>query len=381
LVAIGEHEEPAALFVNGSDRGRAARLPPRARPCFKVGMRKVVISRPGGHDRLRIEERPDPVPGPGEVLIRVEAAGVNYADCVVRMGLYESAKKYVGWPITPGFEVAGRVAALGKGVADLAPGAPVLAVTRFGGYTSHLVAPRHQVFPIPGPFDAKQAAGFPAVHLTAYYALCELVRLRTGMKILVHSAAGGVGGALLQLGKIAGCFMVGVVGASHKVESARKLGADAVIDKSSERLWPSAERHAPEGYDVVLDANGVETLRQSYKHLAPAGKLVVYGFHTMLPQQGGRPDWLKLAADFLRTPRFNPLDLCGDNKSVLAFNLSYLFHRTDILREGMERLLGWVEEGKLVAPPVTAYPLAAVADAHRALESGQTVGKLVLTME
>lgn len=343
-------------------------------------MRKVVIPRAGSYDVLRIEEHPDPAPGPGEVLVAVEAAGVNYADCVVRMGLYESAKKYVGWPITPGFEVAGTVAAVGPGVEGVAVGDRVLAVTRFGGYATRVVVPRHQVFPLPRPFSVPEAAGFPAVHMTAWYALRELVRLRPGMRVLVHSAAGGVGSALLQIGKIAGCFMVGVVGASHKVEVARRLGADAVIDKSAEPLWPAAERHAPEGYDVVLDANGVETLRQSYQHLGSAGRLVVYGFHTMMPRQGGRPNYLKLGVDFVRTPRFSPLDLCNDNKSVLAFNLSYLFHKADLLREGMGELLGWVEEGKIKAPPVTTFPLDRVADAHRDIESGKTVGKLVLTM-
>jgi NADPH:quinone reductase-like Zn-dependent oxidoreductase len=343
-------------------------------------MRKIVIHAAGGHDRLRLEEHPDPIPTAGEVLVDVRAAGVNYADCVVRMGLYESAKKYVGWPITPGFEIAGTVAALGEGVTDLAPGARVFGVTRFGGYASRVVIPRHQVFALPERLTIEQAAGFPAVFMTAYFALHELLRLRPGMTVLVHSAAGGVGGALLQLGKIAGCRMVGVVGASHKVDIAKLLGATAVVDKSREPLWRAAERLAPEGYDVILDANGVETLRQSSRHLAPAGKLVVYGFHTMLPRQGGRPNYAKLALDFLRTPRFNPLDLCNDNKSVLAFNLSYLFHRTDILREGMERLMGWVDEGRIQAPPVQTFPLERVAEAHRALESGSTVGKLVLTV-
>ena len=342
-------------------------------------MRKVVIHAPGSHEKLKLEEHPEPRPGKGEILVDVEAAGVNYADCIIRMGLYESAKKYVGWPITPGFEVAGKVAALGEGAKGPAVGTPVLAVTRFGGYASRVSVPEHQVFPIPKGFSAADAAGFPAVSLTAYYALFELVRLRPGMTLLVHSAAGGVGSALVQLGKIAQCRVIGVVGASHKVEVARRLGADAVIDKSGQPLWQTAEKLAPEGFDVALDANGVETLGESYRHLAPAGKLIVYGFHTMMPKQGGRPNWIKLAADWLRTPRFNPLDLTNDNKSVLAFNLSYLFHRKDILSEAMERLTGWVEQGSFVAPPVKTFPVEDVAGAHRALEGAGTVGKLVLT--
>lgn len=341
-------------------------------------MRQVVIPQAGGHDRLTFETRPEPTPGPDEVVVRSEAIGVNYADCVARMGLYASARKHVGWPLTPGFEFAGTVSAVGAEVLDLAPGARVFGVTRFGGYSTHVAVPRHQVFPLPARLDMAQAAGFPTVFLTAYYALFELARPRAGHTLLVHSAAGGVGGALLQLGRIAGCRTVGVVGSSHKVETARALGADVVIDKSREDLWPAAEKAAPGGYDVVLDANGVSTLRESYRHLAHPGKLVIYGFHSMLPREGGRPKWVKLALDFLRTPRFNPLELTSSNVSLLAFNLSYLFEQRDVLEESMGRLLAWLDEGRLTPLPVTRIPFERVAEAHRALESGTTVGKLIL---
>jgi len=340
--------------------------------------RKVVIAKAGGYGQLRVENLNQVSPGPGEVSVVTEAIGVNYADCVIRMGLYASAKEYVGWPITPGFEFAGTVDAVGPGVEDVSPGARVFGVTRFGGYATHVVVPRHQVYALPAKLSMEQAAGFPAVFLTAYFALFELAHPRPGANVLVHSAAGGVGSALVQLGRLAGCRMVGVVGGTHKVEAARALGADVVIDKSREDLWAAARRAAPGGYDVVLDANGVATLRDSYRHLASPGKLVIYGFHSMLPRQGGRPNYAKLAWDWLRTPRFNPLALTNDNASVLAFNLSYLFERREVLTEGMARLLGWVEEGKVVSPQVTRFPLDAVADAHRALESGTTVGKLVL---
>ena len=133
------------------------------RRCASVAsiMRKVVIHAPGSHEKLSLEEHPDPRPAKGEVLVDVEAIGVNYADCIVRMGLYESAKKYVGWPITPGFEVAGKVAALGEGAMGPAPGTPVLAVTRFGGYASRVSVPEHQVFPIPKGFSAATRRVFP----------------------------------------------------------------------------------------------------------------------------------------------------------------------------------------------------------------------------
>ncbi len=341
-------------------------------------MRKVVVHRAGSHAELRLESAPDLLARPGEVVVEVDAIGVNYADCIVRMGLYASAKEYVGWPITPGFEVAGRVKSVGDGVADLTLGTPVIAVTRFDGYATLVRVPRHQVFPLPPSLDAAHGAGFPTVFLTAWFALEELCKLRKGSRVLVHSAAGGVGGALVQIARLHECEVVGVVGASHKVESAKRHGASAVIDKSRGELWREAKALAPEGYDVVLDANGVETLRESYRHLRPTGRLVIYGFHSMLPRHTGRPNWPKLALDWLRTPRFNPLDLTNDNKSVMAFNVSYLFERADLLGEGLAALLGWLEQGKIHAHEVEVIPMTQVARAHQRLESGQTVGKLVL---
>ncbi len=332
-------------------------------------MRRVLVRSAGGYEKLEIVEAPDPTPGEGEELVQVQAIGVNYADCIVRMGLYESAKTYVGWPITPGFEVAGTTP----------DGRRVVALTRFGGYASHVVVPKHQVFPLPRGFSMAQAAAFPVVNLTAYYALFELSKLRPGMRLLVHSAAGGVGSALVTMGKLAGCEVVGVVGAPHKVQHVRDLGADHVIDKSKDDLWAAAERIAPKGYDVVLDANGIETIGKSFRHLAPTGRLVVYGFATMLPRGGkGKPSWPKLAVDFLRTPRFDPLTMTNENKSVMAFNLSYLFEQKDLLAEAMAALFAWVDAGKLLPPAVTTFPFADVAEAHRTLELGKTIGKLVL---
>lgn len=331
-------------------------------------MKRVSIERAGGYERLRIIDLPDPFARPGEALVNVRAIGVNFADCIVRMGLYASAKKYVGWPITPGFEVAG----------ETEDGRRVIAVTRFFGYATHVVVPAHQIFPVPRGWSFEEAAAFPSVHLTAHYALHELCRVREGSRVLVHSAAGGVGSALVRLAKLAGCRVVGVVGGAHKVEHARELGADVVIDKREGALWRAVERAEPEGYDAVFDANGVETLRASYDHLAPTGRLVIYGFHTMMSRGRGTPSWPKLALDWARTPRFDPLAMTNDNKSVMAFNLSYLFERADLLTESMTALLTLAEDGKLAAPKVTTFPLAEVAGAHRALESGETVGKLVL---
>lgn len=341
-------------------------------------MRKVLIRRAGGYDRLEVVEAPSPKPGEGEVRIAVEGIGVNFADVIVRMGLYSSAKKYVGWPITPGFEFAGKVTALGAGVRGFDLGQDVMGLTRFGAYASELCTPTRLLFPVPAGYSNEEASAFTVVFMTAYYALHRLCALPRGARVLIHSAAGGVGGALVQLARIAGLTSFAVVGSPHKVAPVAALGADVVFDKSSGELWPAARAFAPEGFLAVFDANGVTTLKHGYRHLAPEGRLVIYGFHTMFPRRGGRPNWLHLATSWLRTPWFNPFDLVQSNKSVLGFNLSYLFSQSALLEMAMGELLGYAASGALRKPRIQTYRLDEVAKAHADLESGRTIGKLVL---
>jgi NADPH:quinone reductase-like Zn-dependent oxidoreductase len=371
--------------------------------------RSIVIHRPGGYDRLELERHVPATPGPGEVRVRAEAVGVNYADCAVRWGVYKSARELVGYPMTPGFEFAGVVDAVGPDVPQPAsrnvhagpsgaddrsgPQSPtwvprvgdrVFGVRLFGAYSSHPVAPAYQVFPIPSGWSASQAAAFPVAFLTAYYALFQCVRIPREATILVHSAAGGVGTALLQLARVQGWRVVGVVGSNHKVGTAREFGADEVIVRSEEDMWGSARRYAPEGYDAILDASGPETLKRSYEHLAPTGKLVVYGFHTMLPRStpsgGGRINWWKVFRGWMKMPRINPLHMTSLNRTVAGFNLSFLGDRRDILEESMGAMIPWIDAGRIAPPQVTEYAFEDAASAHRAIESARTTGKLVLTL-
>ncbi len=343
-------------------------------------MQKIQVDAAGGYERLRLVEGPPPPLGPGQVRVAVQAIGVNFADCAVRMGLYASAKRYVGWPITPGFEVAGTVAEVAPEAADLRVGEPVLALTRFGGYASEIVVPRAQVVRYPRAWSPEQAAGFAVPYLTAWYGLCHLAGARREQVVLVHSAAGGVGQALVQLGKAVGCRVIGVVRGAHKVAPVQALGCDVVVDKGAQDWVAAVRQAAPGGVDIAMDANGVETLGDSYRLLAPAGKLVVYGFATMLSRGGsGRPNWLRLAWTWLRTPRYNPLDLTTENKSVLAFNLSFLFDKTEVLAEALQFLLPLAERGELRPLATRTFALGEAGEAQRVLETGATVGKLVLT--
>ena len=340
-------------------------------------MRKIVIERPGSYAALQLVEMPDPTPGPGQVSIAVEACGVNYADGIIRMGLYASAKQLHGYPITPGFEIAGRIAAVGAGVRGWRCGDAVIGLSLFGGYASHLVLDQESVFALPSNLDMAQGATIPTVFLTAWFMAMQQIRARAGDRWLVHSAAGGVGSALVQLGRLAGCRVVGVVGSTHKIEACLANGAERAIDKSVQDLWHEAEAFAPAGFHAIFDANGVSTLRDSYQHLAATGVLAIYGFHSMLPRDG-RLNRLQLAWDWCRTPRFNPLRMTQENRSVIAANLSFLQSEAPRLREGMHWLLERFADGQLKPLPVTTFALANAAGAQRAIESGKTVGKLAL---
>ena len=342
-------------------------------------MQSIQIQKPGGHRALRFLVSPDPQPGPGQVRVRVKAAGINYADCMVRMGLYQAARGL--YPMVPGFEFAGQVDQLGAGAGGVSLGQRVLGITRFGGYSSSICVPAAQLWPCPEGWAEEDCAAFPAVYLTAYYGLFKVARAEAGESLLLHSAAGGVGSAALQLAKIAGIPATAVVGSAAKAALCRELGAEAVLDKSQGRLWQDCERLRPGGFDMVFDANGVATLRAGFEHLAPGGRLVVYGFASMLRPGRDRPDWPKLLWSWLKTPSFSPLELTSKNRSVMGFNVVHLFKRLDWADEAMRKMLGWAAEGKIRKVPVKAYAWDRAADAHRDLESGKTSGKLVLRFD
>jgi NADPH:quinone reductase-like Zn-dependent oxidoreductase len=336
-------------------------------------MKRVVVQRPGGHDALSLIEEADPVPGPGQVRVRVRAAGINYADTIVREGWYEAARGH--YPITPGFEFAGVVDQ--SNAPPFKPGDWVFGFTRFGGYASVQICEPGRLRPIPSGWSFSDCAGVPAVHFTAYHALHQVAKVASGEALLVHSAAGGVGTALLQQAKLAGCKTVAVVGSSAKAAVAREFGADAVVVRGPS-LWKDIDLAAPEGFDAIFDANGVTTPRPGFERLKLGGRLVIYGFAEMFPR-GGRPSKLSLAWNWLRVPRFSPLEMTAKNRAVLGFNVVFLTDRAELAKDGFDAIVGWMARGLLKKSPVAEFAVERVADAHRALEAGDTVGKLVLT--
>lgn len=343
-------------------------------------MRKVVIHAAGGYDKLQLEEHPNLTPKSDEVIIQTHAAGVNYADICVRLGVYESAKEYVGWPITPGFEVSGFISKVGDKVTRYKEGDKVIGFRLFEGYASEVCVPERQVIPLPDNFTMEEAAGFAAVFFTAYHALHQQAYIPKESKVLIHSAAGGVGTALTQLCKLAGHYTVGVIGASHKKSYLQAFHPDAIIDKSKEDLWEKARLYAPDKYQVIFDANGANSVKESYRHLRPTGKLIVYGAHTLLPKKGGRLNYIKAGLGLLQTPKFSPMELISSNRGVLGFNLSFLFEEQDLIQSGVEALIATTSSQAIKPIPVTSFPIEEVAKAHQLIESGQSVGKIVLTL-
>lgn len=334
-----------------------------------------MVHAPGGHEALRLVETPDPAPGPGQLRVRVAAAGVNFADVIVREGYYDAAKGL--YPLAPGFEFAGTVDALGPGARGFAAGERVFGFTRFGGYASVQLAEPGRLRRVPQGWSFAEAAALPAVQLTAYHALKGVAKVAAGETLLVHSAAGGVGLALLQQARALGCRPIGVVGSAGKAALALEYGAQAVVARGP-RLWQDLDRAAPEGFDAVFDANGLSTLRPGFARLKKGGRLVVYGFAELFPR-GRRPGMLGLAWNWLRVPRFSPLELTGCNRAVMGFNIVHLTGKPELAKEGMDQVAAWAEDGTLKKGPVTEFPAERAADAHRALESGATTGKLVLT--
>lgn len=338
-------------------------------------MRQVVIPRHGPPEVLELRESPDPAPGPGEVRVRVEAAGINFADILARMGLYPEAPDP---PAVVGFEVAGRVDAVGEGVAEEWLGRPVIGLTGHGGYADVLCLPASRVFPRPQGMSAGEGAALPVVYLTAYVALVVMGSLSEGERVLVHNAGGGVGLAALELCRIRGATAYGTA-SPWKHGALRERGAAEVIDYRSLDFEEEVGRITDgEGVDVVLDPLGGESWKKSYRCLRPTGRLVIFGMSSGAP--GKRRSWIDALRALVRVPwlALNPLRLLSDSRAVVGVNLQRIRKDPERARAWTERLLEWYREGELHPRVDRAFPLAEAAEAHRYIQDRRNLGKVVL---
>jgi NADPH:quinone reductase-like Zn-dependent oxidoreductase len=335
-------------------------------------VKQLVIPRYGPPEVLTVREAPDPPVTPGAVRIRVRAAGINFSDLLARQGLYPGSPRP---PAVIGYEVSGIVDALGSGVTRPSVGSRVIASTKFGGQSELVVVPVENVFPLPEQWSFEQGAAFPVVYLTAHHLLTRVAAARRGESVLVHAAAGGVGLAVAELGRIFGLRIIGLASPS-KHDTLRSYGVEPL--DSRDAGWPAAVRKlAPNGVDIVLDAVGGDSWRHGYDLLRPVGRLVCYGASELSTGRGR--NYLRLAWRVLRWPRFAPLKLMTQNRAVLGVNLGTMWDATDITRPQVEALLQLALEGKIRPKVDRAFAFAEAAQAHRYIQERKNIGKVVLT--
>jgi len=335
-------------------------------------VKQLVIPRHGPPDVLTVRDAPDPPVTPGAIRIRVKAAGVNFSDLLARQGLYPSAPKP---PSVVGYEVAGTVDAGGDGVAAPRRGERVIALTRFGGQSELVVVPAALAFPLPDGWSFEEGAAFAVAYLTAHHLLVRVAAARAGETVVVHAAAGGVGLAVAELGRILALRLIGLA-SPGKHDVLRSYGVEP-LDGRDPR-WPDAVRRmAPAGVDIVLDAVGGDSWRQGYALLAPLGRLVCYGASELAV--GTRRNLLRTAWKALRWPRFGALALMSHNRSVAGVDLGRMWGAEQIVRPQIEALLAYARDGRIRPRVDRAFPVAEAAAAHRYIHQRRNIGKVVLT--
>ncbi len=338
--------------------------------------RAILIERYGPPEVLVEREVPLPEPGPGEVHLEVEAAGVNFADLLMRAGLYATAPPR---PYSPGFEAAGRVARAGSGVKHLREGDRAVALIRHGGYARDLVVPAANVGAPPESLTLVEAAAVPVVFLTASLCLFEAGHARDGETVLILGAGGGVGTAAVQLAVNRKLRVVGTAGDPRKRRFVtEELGAEACFDSRGD--WEEEVRAlvGERGIDVALDPVGGRATAACRRLLAPLGRLVFYGLSDAMP--GRRRSWLRAAWAWARTPRLHPLSLVQPNIGLLGVHLLHLERKEPILREVLRQILRDMAERRLRPVVDRVFPLdrLGAARAHAYLHARRNLGKVVL---
>jgi NADPH:quinone reductase-like Zn-dependent oxidoreductase len=324
---------------------------------------------------MRVQERPDPEPGPGEVRVRVRAAGVNFADLLARVGLYPDAPKP---PCVVGYDIAGDVDAVGESVEDLEMGQRVMGGSRFGGYAQLAVTSADALIPIPDGWSYSEAAALPVAYVTAYAGLIGHGGLRAGERVLIQAAAGGVGTAATQIAKLTDAEVWGTASPS-KHEAIRGFGVDQPVDYRTHDLVDEVRRIAGEEQpiDLALDGIGGRSLRQSFALLRPGGRLVCIGASEM--QAGERRSPVRAMRVLAQMPRFNPIKLMRESKSVIGLNMLALWDSRG-LQGYIEPLRALLDEGRIRPVVAKEFRLDDGPESHRYVHERKNIGKVVLTL-
>jgi NADPH:quinone reductase-like Zn-dependent oxidoreductase len=330
-------------------------------------MRAVVITKHGGPGVLQVQELADPELAPGEVRIDVAAAGINFADVMARMGLYQDAPKT---PCVVGYEVAGTILELGDRVEGLTPGQRVVAGTQFGGYASQVVVPAADVIPLPDGLSFEQGAAIPVNYGTAWAGLIGFGSLQPGERVLVHSAGGGVGIAATQIGKRTGAEVYGTA-SPGKHARCEELGVDHAIDYTQSG-W---ERGLPK-FDVILDAVGGRSFRTGYDLLRPGGRLVAFGASAIV--SGQRRNLVTALRTVIRMPRFSMIKQMSESKAVIGLNMLTLWKDRGTLAPWIGPLQEMLDDGTVKPVVAGDFSFEDAGAAQTMITERRNVGKVVL---
>jgi synaptic vesicle membrane protein VAT-1 len=326
----------------------------------------VVIEKYGPASTLHLRELAPRTPGADEVAIDVAYSGINFADIQMRLGFYPDAPKR---PFVPGYEVSGKVAAVGANVKDLRPGDPVAAGTYFGGYASSVTIPARQVFALPRSIDLETGAALPVNYFTAQLALGEMGRVRAGDKVLIECATGGVGVLAIQLARHAGAEVTGLTTSPHKKAFIESLGARAfTVDEL--RDTPSLS-----GYDLILNASGGAHINWQRARLGITGRIICIGLSSGV--KDGRRNYARIALAALRMPRISVMKLFDQNTGVYALNALHVL-RDEAWIARLTRSMVDIEGMNLRPHVGKVFPAADAAAAHAFLETKQATGKVLL---
>jgi putative PIG3 family NAD(P)H quinone oxidoreductase len=326
-------------------------------------MHAVVITEPGEPEVLRWLEVPDPVAGPGEVVIDVAASGVNRADLMQRQGYYPPPP---GAPPYPGLECSGRIRAAGEGVTSWHPGDEVCALLSGGGYAEQVAVPAGQVLPVPARVDVAAAAAFPETACTVYSNVFQLARLTAGETLLVHGGSSGIGTMAIQLGKAFGARVACTAGSARKLARCRELGADVAINYRDEDFVAAVlDATGGAGADVILDIMGASYLARNLAALATGGRLAIIG------RQGGSRAEIDLGL------------LQGKQASVHATTLRARppQEKAAVVAAVRDQVWPLIGTGRVAAVIDQELPMSQAAQAHRAVAASDHIGKILLRPE
>lgn len=335
-----------------------------------------MITRFGPPEVLVIREMPDPKPRENQILVRVKAIGLNFADIFARLGVYPGIPDP---PFIPGLEISGLVSEVGSGVRRWKRGSRVVAFTRQGAYAEKVCVDENHALGIPQQMSFSEGAAIGVSYLTAYHGLVTLANARNREKLLLHAAAGGVGTAAIQIAKHLGLEVFATAGSDKKVEITLKQGADHGVNyRTQDFVRMVRESTGNEGVDIVMDSVGGSVFRKSWKLLAPMGRYILYGFASAASDKNFNR--LKALKEMAAMPVIYPPFIVSKNLGFFGFNLYFLMNKVEYMTKALKQILKWHQQ-KVIRPFIGAkFHFDEIADAQKFLQSRQSVGKIVVTV-